>query len=93
VIDYGTGHQNAGPLPQESLCTSKLCSCSKLIADNYTDPATLARRAESVDTWLAAITSKMGKFPTGARYHTAIGAVNAEASAIYKYLNSNPIEE
>jgi aconitate hydratase 2 / 2-methylisocitrate dehydratase len=42
---------------------------------------------------LAAITSKMGKFPTVAEYHEAMGVVNSDGAAIYKYLNFNQIEE
>jgi aconitate hydratase 2 / 2-methylisocitrate dehydratase len=42
---------------------------------------------------LAAITSKMGKFPTVAEYHEAMGVVNKDGAAIYKYLNFNQIEE
>ena len=75
--------------PKKSLYTPKLCSCTKLIADNYAAPCTLARRIENVDAWLAAITSNMGKMPTVARHHAAIGIVNADGSAIYKYLNLN----
>jgi aconitate hydratase 2/2-methylisocitrate dehydratase len=41
---------------------------------------------------LAAITSKMGKFPTMAEYHEAMGVVNADGAAIYQYLNFNQIE-
>ena len=42
---------------------------------------------------LAAIASKMGKLPTVAEYHAAMGGVNADGAAIYKYLNFNQIEE
>ena len=56
-------------------------------------PCNLARRIENVDAWLAAITSNMGKMPTVARHHAAIGIVNADGSAIYKYLNLNQIEQ
>jgi aconitate hydratase 2/2-methylisocitrate dehydratase len=42
---------------------------------------------------LAAITSKMGQFPTVAEYHEAMGVVNKDGEAIYKYLNFNQIEE
>ena len=42
---------------------------------------------------LAAITSKMGKFPTVAEYHEAMGVVNKDGEAIYKYLNFNQIDE
>lgn len=41
---------------------------------------------------LAAITSKMGKFPTVARCHEAMGVVNADGAAIYQCLNFNQIE-
>jgi aconitate hydratase 2/2-methylisocitrate dehydratase len=42
---------------------------------------------------LAAITSKMGQFPTVAEYHEAMGVVNKDGEAIYKYMNFNQIEE
>ena len=42
---------------------------------------------------LAAIASKLGKIPTVAEYHEAMGIVNKDGAAIYKYLNFNQIEE
>jgi aconitate hydratase 2/2-methylisocitrate dehydratase len=42
---------------------------------------------------VAAITSKMCKFPTVAEYHAAMAGVNADGAAIYKYLNFNQIDE
>jgi aconitate hydratase 2/2-methylisocitrate dehydratase len=35
----------------------------------------------------------MGKFPTVAEYHEAMGIVNKDGAAIYKYLNFNQIDE
>jgi aconitate hydratase 2/2-methylisocitrate dehydratase len=42
---------------------------------------------------LAAIASKLGHIPTVAEYHEAMGIVNKDNAAIYKYLNFNQIEE
>ena len=42
---------------------------------------------------LAAIASKLGKIPTVAEYHAAMGIVNKDGAAIYKYLNFDQIEE
>ncbi len=42
---------------------------------------------------LAAIASKLGKIPTVAEYHEAMGIVNKDGAAIYKYLNFDQIEE
>ncbi|MDD0809507.1 bifunctional aconitate hydratase 2/2-methylisocitrate dehydratase [Curvibacter sp. RS43] len=42
---------------------------------------------------LAAIASKLGKLPTVAEYHEAMGVVNKDGASIYKYLNFNQIEE
>ena len=42
---------------------------------------------------LAAIASKLGKIPTVAEYHAAMGIVNQDGASIYKYLNFNQIEE
>jgi aconitate hydratase 2/2-methylisocitrate dehydratase len=42
---------------------------------------------------LAAIASKLGRIPTVAEYHEAMGIVNKDGTAIYKYLNFNQIEE
>jgi aconitate hydratase 2 / 2-methylisocitrate dehydratase len=42
---------------------------------------------------LAAIASKLGKIPTVAEYHEAMGIVNSDGAAIYKYLNFNQIDE
>jgi len=42
---------------------------------------------------LAAIASKLGKLPTVAEYHAAMGVVNQDGAAIYKYLNFDQIEE
>src|SRR5450830_1722968 len=42
---------------------------------------------------LAAIASKLGKLPTVAEYHDAMGVVNKDGASIYKYLNFNQIEE
>ena len=42
---------------------------------------------------LAAIASKLGKIPTVAEYHEAMGIVNKDGAAIYKYMNFNQIDE
>ena len=42
---------------------------------------------------LAAIASKLGHIPTVAEYHEAMGVVNKDGAAIYKYLNFNQIQE
>ena len=42
---------------------------------------------------LAAIASKLGKIPTVAEYHEAMGVVNKDGTSIYKYLNFDQIEE
>ena len=42
---------------------------------------------------LAAIASKLGKIPTVVEYHEAMGIVNKDGAAIYKYLNFDQIEE
>jgi aconitase B len=42
---------------------------------------------------LAAIASKLGHIPTVAEYHEAMGIVNKDGAAIYKYMNFNQIEE
>ncbi len=42
---------------------------------------------------LAAIAGKLGHIPTVAGYHEAMGIVNKDGAAIYKYLNFNQIEE
>ncbi|MEW5885929.1 MAG: bifunctional aconitate hydratase 2/2-methylisocitrate dehydratase, partial [Pseudomonadota bacterium] len=42
---------------------------------------------------LAAIASKLGRIPTVAEYHAAMGVVNQDGAAIYKYMNFDQIEE
>jgi aconitate hydratase 2/2-methylisocitrate dehydratase len=42
---------------------------------------------------LAAIASKLGKIPTVAEYHEAMGVVNKDGASIYKYMNFDQIEE
>ncbi|MCD8515597.1 MAG: aconitate hydratase B, partial [Burkholderiaceae bacterium] len=42
---------------------------------------------------LAAIASKLGRIPTVAEYHAAMGVVNQDGAAIYKYLNFDQIAE
>lgn len=42
---------------------------------------------------LAAVCSKLGKIPTVAEYHEAVGIVNKDAGSIYKYMNFDQIEE
>ena len=42
---------------------------------------------------LAAIASKLGKLPTVAEYHAAMGIVDQDAAGIYRYMNFDQIEE
>jgi aconitate hydratase 2/2-methylisocitrate dehydratase len=42
---------------------------------------------------LAAIASKLGKIPTVAEYHEAMGIINKDNASVYKYLNFDQIEE
>ncbi|MBK7260886.1 MAG: bifunctional aconitate hydratase 2/2-methylisocitrate dehydratase [Rubrivivax sp.] len=42
---------------------------------------------------LAAIASTLGKLPTLAEYHAAMGIVNKDADSVYRYLNFDQIEE
>lgn len=42
---------------------------------------------------LAAIASKLGKIPTVAEYHEAMGIINADAASVYRYMNFDQIEE
>jgi len=42
---------------------------------------------------LAAIASKLGHIPSVAEYHEAMGIVNKDGAAIYKYLNFDQIED
>ena len=42
---------------------------------------------------LAAIASKLGKLPSVAEYHEAMGVVNKAGAAIYQYMNFDRIEE
>jgi aconitate hydratase 2 / 2-methylisocitrate dehydratase len=42
---------------------------------------------------LAAICSKLGRIPSLAEYHEAMGIVNKDAGSIYKYMNFDQIEE
>jgi len=42
---------------------------------------------------LAAIASKLGKLPTVAEYHEAMGIINKDAASVYKYMNFDQIEE
>ncbi len=42
---------------------------------------------------LAAIASRLGKIPTVAEYHEAMGIVNKDAASIYRYMNFDQIEE
>jgi aconitate hydratase 2 / 2-methylisocitrate dehydratase len=46
-----------------------------------------------VSAELAAICSKLGVIPTVAQYHEAMGVVNKDGAAIYKYMNFDQIEE
>lgn len=42
---------------------------------------------------LAAICSKLGKIPTVAEYHEAMGIINQDADSVYRYMNFDQIEE
>ncbi len=42
---------------------------------------------------LAAIASKLGRIPTVAEYHTAMGIINKDTASVYKYLNFDQIDE
>ncbi len=42
---------------------------------------------------LAAIASRLGKIPTVAEYHEAMGIINKDNASVYKYLNFDQIEE
>ena len=46
-----------------------------------------------MSTTLKAIASKLGRIPTVAEYHEAMGIVNKDAATIYQYLNFDRIEE
>jgi aconitate hydratase 2 / 2-methylisocitrate dehydratase len=42
---------------------------------------------------LAAIASKLGRIPTVAEYHEAMGIINADAASVYRYMNFDQIDE
>lgn len=42
---------------------------------------------------LAAIASRLGKIPTVAEYHEAMGIINKDADSVYRYMNFDRIEE
>ena len=42
---------------------------------------------------LAAIASKLGRLPTVAEYHADMGAINADAAKVYRYMNFDQIDE
>ncbi len=42
---------------------------------------------------LAAIASKLGKIPSVAEYHEAMGIINQDAASVYRYMNFDQIEE
>ncbi len=42
---------------------------------------------------LAAVCSKLGRIPSVAQYHEAMGIINQDAASVYKYLNFDQIEE
>ena len=42
---------------------------------------------------LAAVCSRLGRIPTLAEYHEAVGIINTDAANIYKYMNFDQIEE
>lgn len=42
---------------------------------------------------LAAIASRLGKIPTVAEYHEAMGIINQDAGSVYRYMNFDQIDE
>jgi aconitate hydratase 2 / 2-methylisocitrate dehydratase len=42
---------------------------------------------------LAAICSKIGRIPTKAEYLADVGALNADSTNVYKYMNFDQMEE
>jgi aconitate hydratase 2/2-methylisocitrate dehydratase len=42
---------------------------------------------------LAAIASKLGRIPTVAEYHEAMGIINKDAASVYRYMNFDQIDE
>ncbi|MCH7345898.1 bifunctional aconitate hydratase 2/2-methylisocitrate dehydratase [Pelomonas sp. CA6] len=42
---------------------------------------------------LAAVCSKLGRIPTLAEYHEAMGIINKDAASVYRYMNFDQIEE
>jgi aconitate hydratase 2/2-methylisocitrate dehydratase len=42
---------------------------------------------------LAAIASKLGRIPSVAEYHEAMGVINQDAASVYRYMNFDQIEE
>ncbi len=46
-----------------------------------------------VSAELAAVCSKLGKIPSVAQYHEAVGIVNKDAASVYKYMNFDQIAE
>ena len=42
---------------------------------------------------LAAVCSKLGRIPTVAEYHEAMGIINKDAASVYRYMNFDQIEE
>ena len=42
---------------------------------------------------LAAIASKLGRIPTVAEYHEAMGIINRDAASVYRYMNFDQIDE
>ena len=42
---------------------------------------------------LAAIASKLGKIPSVAEYHEAMGIINQDAASVYRYMNFDQIDE
>jgi aconitate hydratase 2/2-methylisocitrate dehydratase len=42
---------------------------------------------------LAAVCSKLGRIPTLAEYHEAVGIIGQDSASIYRYMNFDQIEE
>jgi aconitate hydratase 2/2-methylisocitrate dehydratase len=42
---------------------------------------------------LAAVCSKLGRVPTLAEYHEAVGIISQDSASIYRYMNFDQIEK
>ncbi len=69
-----------------------------LLADLAAMRSAAARLGKNTNVFLAsaelaAIASKLGKLPTVAEYHEAMGIINKDADSVYRYMNFDQIEE